>query len=286
MSTQAENMRALRLGAAEVAIVNVGELRGDVVEWMGRPAEHWPPEYAADARGPFSVPVNCVHIALGDASVLVDASLHDIAPASPFALPGYRPPAPLLDCLAQRHVQPAEVTAVVLTHSHNDHINGATALREGRIEPLFPRARYYLGRGDWEQPELQVALRDPDSLASRTLGVLWERGLLELVDGDRELAPGLRIIVAPGETPGHLIVRLHSDGHTLYCLGDLYHHCVEVGRPDWSVTWADPATMPRSKAALVEAALRDDALLVATHIRSIGRLRRSSGGVTWAAEAL
>lgn len=92
---------------------------------------------------------------------------------------------------------------------------------------------------------------------------------------------GLQIIAAPGETPGHQIVRIHAGGHMLYFLGDLYHHSVEVEHPAWMNKWNDLGANTRSRQALTERALREDALLFATHIPAVGRIRRTAAGVRW-----
>lgn len=92
-------------------------------------------------------------------------------------------------------------------------------------------------------------------------------------------------MAAPGETPGHQIVRIHSEGHTLYFLGDLYHHTIEVEHPTWMVNWNDFDTNYRSRQTLAEMALRESALLFATHIPTIGRLQRTDSGLRWDAMA-
>ena len=109
------------------------------------------------------------------------------------------------------------------------------------------------------------------------------------VDSDRgtqgvhELGGGAQILAAPGETPGHQIVRIHSQGQTLYCVGDLYHHSLEAEQPELMMRWASRESMLASRRALVERALAENALIVATHIPGIGRLRRSGDGIAWEA---
>ncbi|MBO0777397.1 MAG: hypothetical protein J2P37_01105, partial [Ktedonobacteraceae bacterium] len=122
---------------------------------------------------------------------------------------------------------------------------------------------------------------DPTSRDSRTFGVLQQAGLLELVEGDHDLIPAVRLIAAPGESPGHQIVRISLEGQVLYCLGDLYHHPVEVEHPSWMATWDDPTTTLTSRAALTQSALKENALLIATHIASIGHLQRLPTGTRW-----
>ncbi|GAC1432297.1 MAG: MBL fold metallo-hydrolase [Chloroflexota bacterium] len=276
-----DDVQVMRVGEATVTIINVGDLRADLGDWIPVPAHERPAHYGALFAQPLAVPVNCVCVSMPGATLLIDAGRYEAGAGPDSILPAYQPPPGLLARLGEAGITPDKVDHVVITHSHGDHFNGVTVQRGGHDEPCFPRARHYLGRPDWEQASLQDDLRDPTSLTSRTLGLLHQRGLLDLVEGDRDLLPGVRIIATPGESPGHQIVRLQSQGQTLYLLGDLYHHTVEVEQPDWAVHWADPVLTQRSRHAFVEAALPEHALLVATHIPGAGRLRRTPLGLTW-----
>ena len=129
--------------------------------------------------------------------------------------------------------------------------------------------------------EMRRALETADTLEARTFGILDQLGLLTVADGKREISRGVEIIPTPGETPGHLSVRLESTGRTAYCVGDLYHHEMEVERPEWAVTWADQVAIRASRSVIVQAALAEEALLAATHIRGFGRLAPTPDGVRW-----
>ncbi len=76
-------------------------------------------------------------------------------------------------------------------------------------------------------------------------------------------------------------VRTLQQGQTLYCIGDLYHTPFEFEQPAWMVPWKNPETTRASRQALVEAALADDAILVAGHIPAIGRLQPTESSVTF-----
>lgn len=104
---------------------------------------------------------------------------------------------------------------------------------------------------------------------------------MALVDGNRDLGHGVQIIAAPGETPGHQIVRIHSEGETFYCLGDLYHHPVEFLHPERMVSWTESESEFASRKALKKPALTENAFVVATHIPGIGRLKRKDSDVIW-----
>ena len=278
------NTRTISPGSATVSIINVGDLCITLAEIMNVPESEWRPNYADILGQPAFFPSQCIHVALPDASVLIDANNYALSapPGYPYAMPdGYQPPSDLISQLLEQGIRPQEITHVVITHAHFDHYAGVTHERNGVYEPSFPNARYYLGKADWEYPETQEALRDPNSADSQTLGVLHHTGVLELVEGNRDITPDVRIIAAPGESPGHQIVRVTSEGQTLYCLGDLYHHPVEVEHPTWMSQWDDLSTNVASRSALVEAALAENALLIATHIPSIGRLERTTAGARW-----
>ncbi|HEX5414852.1 MAG TPA: MBL fold metallo-hydrolase, partial [Chloroflexota bacterium] len=187
----------------------------------------------------------------------------------------------VLERLAALGVAPEEIEHVVITHAHGDHYNRLTVKRDGAYQLAFPNARCYLGASDWTSDYCQSELQKADSLDTRTLGVVHGAGRLVPVDGELNLAPNVSILPAPGETPGHQILRVRAGGQTLYCIGDLYHHPIEVIHPTWMSPWGNPTTNVRSRQSVAEAALADNALLVATHIRGVGRLERHDGGVRW-----
>ncbi len=274
--------RTIALGAATITIINAGNMILKLSRVMNVPESEWRPRYSSAFEKPLPFPSQSIHIALPDASILVDANNYAIAvpPGSPYLPPGYQPPSSLLDQLHEKGIRPQDITHLVITHAHFDHYVGTTIESNGKYLPTFPNARCYLGRADWEDSDMQKSLQDPASIDSRTFGVLNQHGLLELVEGNRTLTPAVQIIAAPGESPGHQLVRLQSEGQTLYCLGDLYHHLVEVEQPTWMATWANPDTNLTSRRALVEAALAENALLVAAHM-PIGRLQRTPTGITW-----
>jgi len=182
--------------------------------------------------------------------------------------------------LAAIGVQPEGITHVLITHAHGDHVAGGAIERAGRWVPRYPNATYFLGSADWEgNPE-----RDrPDSLLARHLGPAADAGRLELVDAERAIAPGVAMVAAPGESPGHCLVRVTSDGVTFYFLGDLFHHPCEVAHRDWASSGRDQAALRASREALLAAALPEEALLMTTYMPfpAFGRLRETPTGVIW-----
>ena len=272
----------IALGDATLTIINVGDMMVDMAEEIGVPESEWLPLYGPDFAGSRPYPSQCVHIALPHASILVDAGdyAQAIALDPSFLPPDYTPPPGIVEQLSSRGIRPEDITHVIITHAHFDHYDGTTIERDGEYVPRFPNARVFLGRADWDNPDTRESLQDPASLESRTFGVLHKHGLLQPVDGNLDITPEVRIISAPGESPGHQLVRVHSQGQTFYCLGDLFHHRAEVEHPVWMVKWADATANLSSRQLLLKAALQENALLLAAHM-SVGRIEGTVEHYRW-----
>jgi glyoxylase-like metal-dependent hydrolase (beta-lactamase superfamily II) len=273
-------MRKLSVGQARVSIFNVGDFIWNLSEKFNISRDEWFPDNAAYFTQPQLFPTQSIHVALPNASILIDPCHHDISPGLLSILPDYQQPPDLISQLLASGIRPEEVTHVVITHTHLDHYASITREEKGAFVPTFPNARCFLGRAEWEDSAMQQAIQDTSSPEWRTLGVLRQHRLLELVEDTYEPVPEVKIIPAPGETPGHQIVQVHSEGQTLYCLGDLYHHQVEFEHPTWMVHWIDIETNLSSRSALMKRVWPENALLVPSHV-PVGHLEHTVSGIKW-----
>lgn len=258
-------------------LLNASKVLANLAEWYqvhpGDEPNH--PELAT------LQPVVCQALCLvrPEGVLLIDAPAHEDNPGGASPIPGYTPPPPIEEQLQAAGIPPASITHLVITHAHWDHFNGLTRRVDGADQPIYANAAHYLGAGDWEM--IQPELADPESMQSRTLGAVHRAGLLRLVEEETEILPGVRVIPAPGESPGHQIVRIDDDGEILYHVGDLYHHQVEVARPEWACHWAEADTHNASRRAFLERALPENARLLASHIAGFGRIRPAGNGLGW-----
>ena len=275
----AQYVSARRIGRATVTLIDDGALRWHphlpVSEDERRRAM---PEAAPD--GTLTLGCHVAYIRLGAASVLVDTGYDDPSPQFGRAHPAFASSPGVTAGLASIGVLPEDITHVIITHAHGDHFAAATVERGGARVPRYPNARYLLGRRDWEgNPE---GAR-PESPLAAQLGPIARLGLLELVDGEREVVPGIAVIGAPGESPGHAIVRVDSAGERFYFLGDLFHHPCEVAHPDWASPGRDRDALRASREWLLAEAAAVGATLAFTHGRfpPWGRVVPADGGYRW-----
>ena len=266
--------RQFRLGEAVVSVLCLGCVEADLSTWFARPSGGWPEPYADDFTNAFRMPVMCVHIALPWASVLVDACDPRAYPAGPGEHETLR------QRLADIGVKASDVSHVVISHGHHDHYCGLVENQgdplQPQLVPTFPQARHILARAEWVNGSLCAAATqgDGDSADGRMFALLAQRGLLDLVEGDQQLVAGIYLIMAPGETPGHLGVRLQAGAEPLYLLGDLYHHRAELEDPTLTPWWADAATNTATRADLSERIRHENGLIFCSHICPIMRLQR------------
>ena len=278
-------MKKVPVGDATVSIFNNGELAFRLADLMNVQSK-WDSSYDEFVKTVRLFPSLTVHISLpGKASIIVDPNdyLLSSPPSSEYSPANYIPPPRIFEQLESSGISESDVTHVVITHAHFDHYAGVTKKNiEGIFQPSFPNATYFLNRADWNRAEMQESLKNPISEVSNSFGALRDAGVLHVISGKIELFPELAIVPAPGETPGHQIVRVSSGGETLYCLGDLFHDFVEVENPSAMASWADFDTNLRSKDTLTKSALQEDALLIPAHMQ-LGRLTAKDSRIKWEA---
>ncbi|MEX1018211.1 MAG: MBL fold metallo-hydrolase [Litorilinea sp.] len=272
----------LHVGDITVTIFNSGDLRHFLRDSLDLPASAWQGRYDDALFGDWiPVPVQCALIQTPSATVLVDAPSADLGEESDLSVPGYTPPPDLLRQLASLRVDPSDITHIVITHTHFDHFNGLADIHTASPRANYPQAQLLIGRADWEAQAQAEGFAQGTSPSAQMLQPYASAGRLQLVDAPVELAPTVTVIPSPSETRGHLSVRVQSQGTTFYCIGDVYHHWVEVENRDWMVGWADHDLTVAEREKLEPTALAEDARLMASHINGIGRLVRAGDGVRW-----
>jgi len=142
-------------------------------------------------------------------------------------------PEPLPDAIARHGFDPEAIDIVINSHLHWDHCGGNTILSAdgAAARPAFPKARYFASRGEWEHAHERL-IRDGVSYIDANYDPLVESGQMTLVDGDYEIAPGIRMRPAPGHNRDMMVVTAESAGQTFCFLSDLVPLAAHL-QPSW-----------------------------------------------------
>jgi glyoxylase-like metal-dependent hydrolase (beta-lactamase superfamily II) len=105
----------------------------------------------------------------------------------------------------------ADIDAVIISHLHFDHAGGACRLVDGKLVPTFPKAKYYVQKGELDLAH-KVNARGKGSYRKDDFMPLIEHGVICVIDGDTEVVPGVFAKVTGGHTSHHQVVYFESEG--------------------------------------------------------------------------
>jgi glyoxylase-like metal-dependent hydrolase (beta-lactamase superfamily II) len=128
---------------------------------------------------------------------------------------------------------PEQISGVLCTHLHFDHVGWNTQKVNGKWVPTFPQARYYFGREEyahWKHLRETGGYHHVDHLVDAVDPVL-EAGLVDFIDSDFTLTDEVSLIPTPGHTPGHVSVLIRSRGEQAVITGDMMHHPIQLAVP-------------------------------------------------------
>ncbi|HET9690878.1 MAG TPA: MBL fold metallo-hydrolase [Acidimicrobiales bacterium] len=259
----------MRVGAIDVAAVLDGEGRFEPTRaFRGSTDEQWAAHRdLLDDDGKLPFAMGGFLVRSRDRVALVDLGL---GPRSFMGIQG----GALLRSLAALGVTPDQVTDVVFTHLHLDHIGWATD--EGGL-PVFERATYRCAPADWQHFTVAHRGEEADKLAPVAERVeLWEPGATIL--------PGVDTLAAPGHTPGSTVIVLSDGAERAMLLGDVVHCPVELLDDEWGALFdVDPALALRTRVALARELEGTDTPVAAAHFGGLhfGRLLTGEGRRRW-----
>jgi len=277
----AAHIKKLNVGAFEVHVLSEGVIKVHTSQAFGdRDEALWRPHVETDANDCMDYGLNIVHVKTEHASILIDTGIGEKHPTReqteerfPFI-----ETTGLLTSLETLEISRLDITHVLTTHAHGDHFMGHTILRGGERVAAYPNAEYYMMEADFN-PNGQAK----DSPFILHFPVLQESGHLQLLPESMKITNGVRMIHSPGESPGHAIVEIESDGETLHVLGDLFHEPLEVSHMDWVWQGRDQEKMIRSRAELVAMATETDAKLITAHFPfpGMGKIEQQGSSYVW-----
>ena len=189
----------------------------------------------------------------------------------------------LLDELEKARLRPDDVSRVIITHLHGDHIGWNTVDRDGKPEVLFKNARHIVQRRDWDH-WIQPAMFPGRPLLELCAVPLEAAGVLDLVDGDQLISAGISTLLTPGHTPGHQSILVTSGDEKAIILGDVTHVPFQLLYPEWRPSFdTDPELSARTRSEVFDRIEEHGLKVAAGHYPypSIGGIVRVEGKRRW-----
>jgi len=236
--------------------------------------ERYPDVFSGDR---WKLHVHCFVLRSEDRTILVDTG---VGPASAPAFPWTGTRGALPTELSLAGVDPDDVSNVVITHVHDDHLGWN--LRDGIGDPLFPNARYLVHRADWELMSTSADEEDRKIFLA-TLAPLESAGVLDLSAASVRLTPEVEVVHAPGHTPGHQVVVVDSQDGRAIVSGDLVNHPAQLLQPGLCGTSDfDEPLAAETRSAFLERIDDEGRLVAAAHLpEAFGSFARDGERWSW-----
>lgn len=184
--------------------------------------------------------------------------------------------------LASENLKKEDITDVILSHFHPDHIGGI--FNENK-DPVFPNAKYHAPLEEWDY--WHSSLADNQSpffkfFIADQVTPLKDRDL-NLFTGDySEILPGIIAVQAFGHTPGHVALDLKFENEHLLYVSDAFLHPLHIERLDWQTKYdMDHDQARKSREKLLDLAYRENMLVNVFHFDFPGLGNIGKEGKNW-----
>lgn len=185
----------------------------------------------------------------------------------------------LLTSLRAAGVEPGQVTDVLISHAHGDHVGGLAG-KDGAL--TFPNATIRMSAAEWEFARAGAA----EAGAAPLLAAMTPR--VQTFEPGAQVTPSIRAVALAGHTPGHSGYEIVSGTDSLLYIGDAMHSSlISVQRPELVNGWdSDTAAGVRTRQGLLERGASGGQRIYGVHFPfpGLGRFQRREDGFVWTAE--
>jgi len=168
-----------------------------------------------------------------------------------------------------------QISTILVSHFHPDHVWGL--MEKGTNAAVFPNAELIVSSTEykwWTEPGRVEKLPEGRKPAGKRIGDVfptWKNW--KLVEDNAEVAPGVRLLAAPGHTPGHSAFLVTSGKDQLMVSNDaMYVPALLAPHPDWQGAYdQDGATAVTTRRKLMDRVIADKMMVCGAHFPFPGR---------------
>jgi methylmalonyl-CoA epimerase len=274
-----ETPKTIRFGDIDIVTVSDGFFYLDGGAMFGVvPKTFWEKQALPDERNRIRMAMRCL-LLRGARTMLIDAGSGDKMTAKQADIYRFERGFNLQHALPAAGVSPDAIDVVLATHLHFDHAGGFTERApDGSVRPRFPRAQYVVRRGEFEDA-MNPNERTRGSYFVENYKPLADHNVLQLVDEDISIVPGVRVRRTGGHTMHHQVVLIESAGKTAVFVADLLPtaaHLPEVWIMGYDLFPLDTLNFKR---AFLREAIEREYLIIFEHDPNIaaGYIREKDG---------
>lgn len=221
----------MRFGDVELLSLSDGMFRLDGGAMFGVvPKPLWERRAPADEKNRIALGMRPLLVKTGGQHVLIDAGCGDKMSAKEAEIYAFDRVKNLDHALADHGLTAANIDVVIASHLHFDHAGGFTAMVDGQVVPRFPNARYKIRRAEYEDAT-HPHERNRASYFFENYVPLVEAGVVDFIEDDGVVLPGISVQRTGGHTMHHQLIRIDSGGRTAIFTADLMPTAAHVDEP-------------------------------------------------------
>ncbi|WP_083194253.1 MBL fold metallo-hydrolase [Leisingera sp. JC1] len=196
----------------------------------------------------------------------------------------------LLETIETTGLSPEDVSHVIFTHAHPDHVWGVL---DDFDDLLFPNATHHFGRKEWDywwNPSTVDTIGEDRAAfavgAKRRMAAVEDQ--VAFFDDGQEILPGIAARASYGHTPGHMAFEIRNGSASVMLVGDaLGNPHVAFERPDWhSGTDQDPKSAAATRNSLLDQISHEQMKIIGFHLPNggIGRVEKTGSAYKFIGE--
>jgi glyoxylase-like metal-dependent hydrolase (beta-lactamase superfamily II) len=221
------------------------------------------------------------------ACLLIKTNKHTMLIDTGFGLMGQPGAGKLLQNMLMQGIPGSDIDAIMVSHIHPDHMGGNTD-NEGRS--IFPKARYLIYKKEWEywisnpdQSKFSQMIQK-NNLETMQKRVLPIRSQIDLIDETTDIPEGIKIIPAPGHTPGQIPISISSGHQQLLCVSDIFQDPGELAGPELEMAGDIlPEQASLTRLQILSQIIKPETLIYACHFPfpGLGQILKKGKGWYW-----